>query len=134
MKSRLYNPLGHTKYHPFKSMFCAFEGLIFAFNTELNLTIQLLVGLSFFGINIYFDQYILAVSNLIFMAMTISFEMINTIVENLCDMIEPNYNSKIKVIKDLAAAAVLVVALVWAVIIGFSIIKIIWLEKITIGV
>jgi diacylglycerol kinase len=69
----------------------------------------------------------LAVANLIFMAMVMSFELINTIVENLCDLIDPTYNPKIKVIKDLGAGAVLVTALVWLLIIIFGIVKIlIW--------
>ena len=58
------------------------------------------------------------------MAMTCSFEIINTIVENICDYIEKDYKPEIKIIKDMAAGAVLVVSLVWALIILFGLIKI----------
>ena len=58
------------------------------------------------------------------MGVVISFEIINTVVENLCDMIEPNFNIKIKNIKDMSAAAVLMIALVWILIILFGIFKV----------
>jgi len=41
----------------------------------------------------------------------IGFEMMNSSIELLCDKIEPNYHHQIKMIKDMAAGAVLVVAL-----------------------
>lgn len=45
-------------------------------------------------------------------------EIINTAVENICDYISPAYHHKIKIIKDLAAAAVLVSAVMAVVIAG----------------
>ena len=44
-------------------------------------------------------------------------ELFNTAIEKLCDVVHPDYSEKIKVIKDLAAGAVLVCA-VGAVVIG----------------
>lgn len=35
-------------------------------------------------------------------------EMLNTAIEKLCNIVEPNYNSEIKVIKDICTGAVLV--------------------------
>ena len=49
--------------------------------------------------------------------MVIATEAVNTTVEYLCDFICPEYNDKIKKIKDLAAGAVLICAIA-AVIIG----------------
>ena len=43
-------------------------------------------------------------------------ELLNTAVEYVCDWLSPEYNEKVKAIKDLCAAAVLVSALVAAVI------------------
>jgi len=44
-------------------------------------------------------------------ATVLSFEMINTALEKLCDIVEPAMHPSIKMIKDVAAAAVLVAAL-----------------------
>lgn len=123
-KNRLYKENGNSRYSIFKSFRYAGSGLYWAFVTEPNVRIQLLIGILFFSINLYFGQLILAIANLIFMAMTCSFEIINTIVENVCDYIEKEYKPEIKIIKDMAAGAVLIVSLVWAIVILFGIIKI----------
>ncbi|WP_346238927.1 diacylglycerol kinase [Niabella insulamsoli] len=48
------------------------------------------------------------------------FEILNTALEKLCDFVSPRYHEQIKVIKDLAAAAVLIVS-VAALLIGIII-------------
>lgn len=48
---------------------------------------------------------------LICIAMVIAFEIINSAIEKLCDIVEPNRSEKIKIIKDMSAAAVLIVAI-----------------------
>ena len=124
-KNRLYKSKEKiSRYSIFKSFKYAGQGLYWAFVTEPNIRIQMAIGIVFFGINLYFGQLILAVANLIFMAMTCSFEINNTIIENICDYIEKDYQPKIKIIKDMAAGAVLVVSLVWLLIIIFGILKI----------
>ncbi len=119
-KQRFYSKHGNSQYNPIKSVKFAIEGLVYAFKHEPNLWIQFVIGLFLFLINIYFNHSILAIANLIFMAMVGSFELINTIIENICDMIDPTYNTKIKVIKDMGAGAVLFVSLVWLLVIIFS--------------
>ncbi len=38
-------------------------------------------------------------------------ETMNTAIEKLCDVVSPQYHEKIKIVKDLAAAAVLIVSI-----------------------
>jgi diacylglycerol kinase len=45
------------------------------------------------------------------MVLVISFEMFNTALEKLCDVVSPFTNPKVKIIKDAAAGAVLVAAI-----------------------
>lgn len=48
---------------------------------------------------------------LLFCIMTVLFsELVNTLTEEICDLIDENYNKKIKYIKDLAAGSVMVTA------------------------
>lgn len=49
-------------------------------------------------------------------ALVISLELLNTAIEKLCDYIEPNKNEKIRIIKDISAAAVLISAIAAAII------------------
>jgi diacylglycerol kinase len=44
--------------------------------------------------------------------MVLAFELVNSALEYLCNIVQPEQHQKIKGIKDMAAAAVLVVALV----------------------
>ena len=44
-------------------------------------------------------------------------ELFNTVIEHICDFIQPNYSKKIKIIKDISAAAVLI-SVLNAIIIG----------------
>lgn len=53
---------------------------------------------------------------LICIGLVLSLEMINTAVEHLVDLVEPNYNPKAGAIKDIAAGAVLVFSIISAII------------------
>lgn len=48
---------------------------------------------------------------IICIAGVVGFEIMNSAIEKLCDFVHPEHDEKIKVIKDISAAAVLVVAL-----------------------
>jgi len=104
--------------HSFRS---AFSGLFSIIRTERNLKIHLTAFLLsclagfFFSITKIEWLAILIISGLV-----ISLEILNSSIEKLCDFVEPNYNAKIKIIKDTAAASVLV-AVALAFIIGLLI-------------
>ncbi|MBK6984844.1 MAG: diacylglycerol kinase family protein [Bacteroidetes bacterium] len=53
---------------------------------------------------------------LICIGAVLALEMINTAIEHLVDLVEPNYNPKAGAIKDLAAGAVLVFSIISALI------------------
>ena len=53
---------------------------------------------------------------MILIGLVIAFELINTVVEVIVDMVEPRYNPLAKVAKDTAAGAVLVMAVISAVV------------------
>jgi diacylglycerol kinase (ATP) len=45
-------------------------------------------------------------------------EMMNTAIEALCDFVEPRHDERIKVVKDVAAAAVGVAILAWIIVLA----------------
>lgn len=57
---------------------------------------------------------------LLTMGAVLAFELVNTSFERLLDMLQPEYHEGVKVIKDLAAGAVLVVS-VFAALVGIAI-------------
>ena len=101
-----------------KSFVYAFAGLKTLLRSEHNAWIHFsatLVVIStgfFFNVN-KFEWCLLAIAiGIVFVA-----ELFNTAIEQLTDMVSPEYNEKAKKVKDLAAAGVLVAAIV-AVIMG----------------
>ncbi len=64
--------------------------------------------------SLIFFLMVLTASTLIVMA-----EMINTVIEMICDFIEPNHNRTIGRIKDMAAGVVAVAFSVWIVVLLF---------------
>ena len=66
------------------------------------------------------------ISILLCSALVISLEALNSALERICDEIDPNFNPKIRDIKDLAAAAVL-----WAALIAIVVAGIIFIPKIS---
>lgn len=99
----------------------AIEGIISSFKTERNMKIHVLAmivvivfGLFFKLNNIEWCFIIIAIVSVI------SAELFNTAIETVVDMISPEKNPKAKLVKDIAAGAVLVVA-IGAAIIGFII-------------
>lgn len=96
----------------------AFRGLFCNLRTERNLKIHIVAFLLVLSLAIYFSVTKLEwIILLLTSALVISLELINSALEKLCNFNEPRQNDKIKIIKDTAAAAVLVAA-AFALIIG----------------
>jgi diacylglycerol kinase len=96
----------------FKSLTYAISGLDFFFRNERNGRIQLFafVVLLIFSVVFRISQIewlvVLALSALVF-----CLEIVNSAIEQLSDVVSPDYNKQIKTVKDLSAAAVSVAAL-----------------------
>ncbi|HUC20983.1 MAG TPA: diacylglycerol kinase family protein [Candidatus Polarisedimenticolaceae bacterium] len=104
-----------------RSIYTAFTGLVFVVRIERNARLHLIFALIALGLCI-----VLGVSNTelaaIFFAIILVFtsEIINTALEKTLDLIEPNHHAQVRIIKDIAAGAVLVTS-IGAVAIGAAI-------------
>lgn len=86
----------------------AFEGLKYAFKQKAVFTQAVLAILAIIGgLIIKLDVYEW-LAFIICIAGVISLEMVNSVVENLCDLYSKERDERIKHIKDMAAGAVLV--------------------------
>jgi diacylglycerol kinase len=87
------------------------NGIKTAFRTEPTLSIQVIVGLAATIMAIVVGGQWWYVKQTIFLTVAVVLaELINTAIEYLCDLVEPNKNMKIKKIKDILAGVVLIVA------------------------
>ena len=102
-----------------KSFGYAFKGIFIVFKTQHNILIHLLAALVVVTAGIIFElelhQWGLVVLSI---GLVLVAEMINTALEWLVDLVSPDYHKKAGLIKDVAAGAVLIAAII-AVIIGF---------------
>jgi diacylglycerol kinase (ATP) len=87
----------------------AFEGIYYLIKTQQNARIHLscamLALIMGFWLKIAtYEWFILFFS----IAIVLAFEAFNTALETLCDLVHPDVHPKIKLVKDLSAAAVLI--------------------------
>lgn len=94
-----------------KSLSYAIKGLFEVFRTQRNFKIQVVFALIAMSLALFLDLdegQILWISLAIMMVLIL--ETINTLVENIMNLLHPEYNKIVGVIKDLGAAAVLIAA------------------------
>ena len=95
-----------------KSFLYAFNGLKILFREEHNSIIHLVAAVTAIIFAIIFDLNTYEWIAIIFsIGLVITTEIINTVIESIADFISPDKNEKIKIIKDLSAAAVLISAI-----------------------
>jgi diacylglycerol kinase len=91
----------------------AFNGLVYAFKTQLNFKIHCVAAVLVIALSVYVD---LTITEWLWIVLSIGLvmivELLNTGIEVLVDMVSPQKQPKAGAIKDLAAAAVLVSVLV----------------------
>jgi diacylglycerol kinase len=113
-----------VKYNLFKSPYYAAIGIITAFKREPNLHFQVVIGILSALVAIVNGRWITGMANLILMSVVISLEMINSTIETMCDLIHPHYSPKVKIIKDMAAGSVLIVAISWLIVLVYEVLVI----------
>ena len=97
----------------------AIEGIISSFKTERNMKIHVLAMIIVIALGFFFKlDKVEWCFIIIAIVSVISAELFNTAIETVVDMISPEKNPKAKLVKDIAAGAVLIVA-IGAAIIGF---------------
>jgi len=96
-----------------KSFGWAFTGLKDCILHEKNFRIQyllaLLVVIAGFVLALSATEWIII---LLCFAVVLSFEIINSAIEKLCDVVSPEFNLTIKKVKDMSASAVLLSAII----------------------
>ncbi|ADR20856.1 diacylglycerol kinase [Marivirga tractuosa] len=90
-----------------KSIKYVFVGMSRLLLTEHAIITQCIIGLFFLSISIYFNISRIEWMFLVFsIGLVLTVESLNTAIELTCNFINPDYNEKIGVIKDIAAGAV----------------------------
>lgn len=91
-----------------KSLRYATNGIKYMFETQRNFRIQLIVAAVVFTASFFAGlstQEFLWIATSVFLVFIL--EGVNTFIEAIVDILSPDYNSKVKVVKDVAAGTVL---------------------------
>lgn len=114
---------GESGFHPIRKMRIILSGLYFAVITDFSVAYKLVLSILFLIIAFSLRQWVDFEILLIATALVLLAEMFNTTIEALCDFIETQHNEKIKIIKDIAAAATGVAILVWLIVLLIELIR-----------
>ncbi len=112
---------GEHGYHPIRKIKVCISGLRYAVRYDFSVSYKLVLSTIILAISFIFRQWL---DFLLIMAATgqvLIAEMFNSAIEAVCDFIETKENHKIKVIKDIAAAAAGISILIWVVILSVEV-------------
>jgi diacylglycerol kinase (ATP) len=99
----------------------AWNGLIYAFSTQINFKFHVFAGFLAICLGLYINlNYAewLWISSAILIVLIV--ELLNTAIEILVNLVSPEYNPKAGIVKDISAAAVLITAF-FAMVVGLFI-------------
>ena len=90
-----------------KGIIIAISGMFFLLKNEDSIKVQSLFFLLFIFLGYYFEitknEWII---HIILIGFVLTAEALNTVAEKICDFINPKYDDRIKLIKDISAGAV----------------------------
>ena len=90
-------------------MLYAAQGLGYAWRTERNFRLEVLLGAAALLVTLLLDADLVPV--LLCCALVLSLELVNTALEALVDLVSPTFHPLARVVKDVAAGAVLIASL-----------------------
>ena len=90
-----------------KGIIIAISGMFFLLKNEDSIKVQSLFFILFIFLGYYFEitknEWII---HIILIGFILTAEALNTVAEKICDFINPKYDDRIKLIKDISAGAV----------------------------
>lgn len=110
--------IGEPGYHPLRKVRTVFSGLRYAvvydFSVAYKLVLSAVVLAAAFAMRAWVDLLLIVVVT----ALVLVAEILNSAIEALCDFVETRHDPRIKVIKDMAAAAVGISMFAWMVVLA----------------
>lgn len=113
--------IGEAGYHPLRKIATVVSGLRYAVLYDWSVAYKLVLSAIVLGGAFALRAWIDFLLILVVTAFVLVAEIVNSAIEALCDFVEERHNEKIKVIKDMAAAAVGIAILTWMIVIGVEI-------------
>lgn len=113
MRNKFLNT-GDEGYHPIRKIKVCISGLRYAIRYDFSVAYKVYISLTTLIICFLLRQWVDFLLIMAATALVMISEMFNSAIEALCDFIETNENHRIKIIKDISAAAAGISILLWA--------------------
>jgi diacylglycerol kinase len=101
-------------YHPLRKLKVILSGLYVAVITDFSVAYKVVLSVPLLIATVLLQQWIDVSFVLLATGLMLISELFNSALEVLCDLVEPLQNDRIRVTKDIAAAAAGLSILVWA--------------------
>ena len=101
-------------YHPIRKLKVILSGLHAAVVTDFSVAYKVILSVPILGGAFFLRQWVDVSLILLAMGLMLISELFNSAIEVLCDFVEPQQNYRIRITKDIAAAAAGLSILVWA--------------------
>ncbi|MFZ0788987.1 MAG: diacylglycerol kinase [Chromatiaceae bacterium] len=112
---------GEPGYHPIRKLQTIYSGLRYAVIYDFSVAWKLALSLLVLGVTLALREWLDVLIIILATAFVLVAELFNSAIEAMCDFVEARHNEKIRVIKDIAAAAVGIAMLAWLLVLGFEI-------------
>jgi diacylglycerol kinase len=105
-------------YHPWREFRYAMAGITHAVLLDFSVQYKLVLSIAFLAIAAVFKTLFHFLFVLAMTGMMLTAEVFNTVVEALCDYVQPERDERIRHIKDMAAGATYITIVIWYVVLG----------------
>ena len=112
---------GESGYHPLRKIATVVSGLRYAVLYDFSVAYKLVLSAILIVAVIFLRAWVDVMLVIFATGLVLVAEMFNSAIEALCDFVEDRHNEKIKVIKDIAAAAVGIAILLWVAVMAFEV-------------
>ena len=116
---------GESGYRPLRKIHVVLNGIRFGVLLEISVAYKLLLSALILVLSFYFHDWIDVMVILVVTAQVLAAELFNTAIEAVCDFMETARNEKIRVIKDISAAAAGISIVAWAMVIAYEYYKLV---------
>lgn len=115
---------GEHGYHPLRKFKIIISGLRYAVIYDFSVLYKIIIsGLILIPL-LFFNEWIDASMIILSTGVMLAAEVFNTALEAVCDFMETRYNEKIRIIKDIAAAAAGITILTWLLVLLIEALKV----------
>jgi diacylglycerol kinase len=107
---------GEHGYDPVRKVLTVISGLRYAVLADFSVAYKLIISLIILVATLVLREKVDLLLILLATGLVLITEIVNSAIEAVCDFVEERHNEKIKIIKDIAAAAVGISIVIWAVV------------------